>query len=109
MLAEEAPLIVSYDPDADEAPDALLRMDLAASLAAFTRHRAAFVERVRALGPGDWARRAEHTEHSHYSVFVMLRHLALHDMLHAYRSEELLLNKAWAAEHAAGAAPGPGA
>ena len=109
MLAEDTPLIVSYDPDADEAPDALLRMDLAASLAAFTRHRAAFVERVRALGPADWARGAEHTEHSHYSVFVMLRHLALHDMLHAYRIEELLLNKAWAAEHAAGSAPSGGA
>lgn len=102
MLGEDTPLIVSYDPDADESPDALLRMNLADAVASFTRHRAAFVERVRALAPGDWGRRAEHTEHSHYSVFVMLRHLALHDMLHAYRIEELLLRKEWAAEHDTG-------
>ena len=29
-------------------------------------------------------------------VFIMFRHLALHDFLHAYRIEELLLKKDWA-------------
>ncbi|CAN5736478.1 hypothetical protein BH23GEM5_BH23GEM5_27320 [soil metagenome] len=96
ILREETPLIVSYNPDADESPDALLRMNLADTVADWVRHRAQFVARVRALAPADWARRAEHTEHSHYSVFIMLRHLALHDMLHAYRIEELLLKKEWA-------------
>lgn len=105
MLGEEAPLIVSYNPDADESPDALLRMDLADAMADFTRHRADFVDRVRTLAPAEWERRAEHTEHSHYSVFIMLRHLALHDMLHAYRIEELLLRKEWAAEHDPGCTP----
>ncbi len=109
MLGEDTPLIVSYNPDTDESPDALLQMDLADTVASFTRHRAEFVERVRALAPADWARRAEHTEHSHYSVFVMLRHLALHDMLHAYRIEELLLKKEWAAEHGARVTRGAGA
>jgi hypothetical protein len=28
----------------------------------------------------------------------MFRHLALHDFFHAYRIEELLLNREWAAE-----------
>ncbi len=106
MLEEDTPLIVSYDPDVDESPDTLSRMHLADAVAAFTRHRAAFVERVRALTPAQWGRPAAHTECSHYSVFVMLRHLALHDMLHAYRIEELLLRKEWAAEHDAVAVPG---
>ena len=99
MLAEDTPLIVTYDPDADEAPDRLLQMDLAAALDRFDEVRAEFVERARRLSRAEWARRAEHTEHSHYSVFIMLRHLALHDMLHAYRIEESLLRKEWAAEH----------
>jgi hypothetical protein len=30
-----------------------------------------------------------------YSVFIMFRHLALHDFFHAYRIEELLLKKEW--------------
>jgi hypothetical protein len=40
-------------------------------------------------------RTAKHGEYSHYSVFIMFRHLALHDFLHAYRIEELLLKKDW--------------
>jgi uncharacterized damage-inducible protein DinB len=99
MLDEDTPLIISYNPDADESPDALLRMNLSYAVADWARHRAQFVARVRALASADWTRRAEHTEHSHYSVFIMLRHLALHDMLHAYRIEELLLSREWAAEH----------
>ena len=39
-----------------------------------------------------------HGEYSHYSVFIMFRHLALHDFFHAYRIEELLLNKEWSRE-----------
>jgi hypothetical protein len=42
-----------------------------------------------------WLRTAEHAEYSHYSVLIMFRHLALHDSLHAYRIEELLLKKDW--------------
>ena len=35
-------------------------------------------------------------EYHEYSVFIMFRHLALHDFLHAYRIEELLLRPDWA-------------
>jgi len=31
-------------------------------------------------------------------VFIMFRHLALHDFFHAYRIEELLLNRDWSTE-----------
>jgi hypothetical protein len=48
------------------------------------------------LATSDWERTAEHEEYSHYSVFIMFRHLAMHDMFHAYRIEELLLKKDWA-------------
>ena len=35
-------------------------------------------------------------EYHTYSVSIMFRHLALHDFLHAYRIEELLLRPDWA-------------
>ncbi len=38
---------------------------------------------------------APHEEYSDYSVRIMFRHLALHDLYHAYRIEERLLRKAW--------------
>jgi hypothetical protein len=56
------------------------------------------VSRLRELTPSDWRKTAEHGEYSHYSVFIMFRHLALHDFLHAYRIEELLLKREWIAE-----------
>jgi hypothetical protein len=46
------------------------------------------------------------SEYSHYSVLIMFRHLALHDFLHAYRIEGLLLAREWTDEwRAAGGDP----
>ena len=49
----------------------------------------------RSLTAKDWAKTAEHDEYNSSSMFVMMRHLALHDFFHAYRIEELLLRKDW--------------
>jgi len=96
MLAEPAPVITPYDPGASEPDDLLLGMDLAASLDQFVSDRRRLVARLRTLTAANWQRTAEHGEYSHYSVVIMFRHLALHDFLHAYRIEELLLKKEWA-------------
>jgi hypothetical protein len=53
------------------------------------------VARLRRLQPDEWRRTAEHEEYSHYSIFIMFRHVVMHDMLHAYRIEELLLKNDW--------------
>jgi hypothetical protein len=96
MLASPAPVITPYDPGANDPDDLLLRMDLEASLRQFEADRRRLVARLRRLTDEEWQRRAEHAEYSHYSVFIMFRHLALHDFLHAYRIEELLLRRDWA-------------
>lgn len=98
ILASPAPVITPYDPGTRDRDDALLQLDLDESLDAFARDRARLVQRLRALPPPDWQRTAVHGEYSHYSVFIMFRHVALHDFLHAYRIEELLLNRDWASE-----------
>ena len=95
MLAEPAPVITPYDPGASDPDDLLLRMDVDESLDQFVGDRQRLVARLRTLTPADWQRTAQHGEYSHYSVFIMFRHLALHDFLHAYRIEELLLRKEW--------------
>jgi hypothetical protein len=96
MLASPAPVITPYDPGRDDPDEALLAADLDESLEWFAADRARLVQRLRQLSPADWNRTAEHGEYSHYSVFIMFRHLALHDFFHAYRIEELLLKKEWA-------------
>jgi len=98
ILATPAPVITPYDPGTQDPDDALLRRDLDQSLDSYVRDRVRLVCRLRELTPAEWSRTAEHGEYSHYSVFIMFRHLSLHDFFHAYRIEELLLNRAWATE-----------
>jgi hypothetical protein len=97
MLAEDNPPIRSYDPGRDDPQDTLLRVDLDEALGRFTDDRRRLVERLRRLTPAEWARTARHEEYNSYSVFTMFRHLTLHDFFHAYRIEELLLNREWPA------------
>ena len=95
MLSDPEPYIKSMLPSADEEAGLLLNTDLAEALDLYVRERARLVERLRELSEGEWQRTAHHEEYSHYSVFIMFRDLLLHEMLHAYRIEELMLKKDW--------------
>ena len=95
MLAEERPRIKAYRPDEAMEEGALLKVDLEEALDRFCRDREQLVETLKDLTEDDWLREAVHEEYDHYTVLIMFRHLALHDMLHAYRIEELLLKKDW--------------
>ena len=97
-LASPAPIITPYDPARNDPDDLLMNMDLGNSLRQYVEDRARLVGHIRKLSDCDWARTAEHGEYSHYSVFIMFRHLALHDFFHAYRIEELLLKREWMPE-----------
>jgi hypothetical protein len=92
MLSEPAPVIAPYQPGDQDSDDMLLAMDLDSSLERFVADRARLVARIRELSPTEWARTAQHPEYRSYSVFIMFRHVALHDFLHGYRIEELLLD-----------------
>jgi DinB superfamily len=95
MLREPEPLIAGYQPGDQDVDDMLLRMDLDESLDRYVADRDRLVARLRALDASDWARTARHSEYRAYSVFIMFRHVALHDFLHGYRIEELLLRPDW--------------
>jgi hypothetical protein len=95
MLVSPAPVITPYDPGQSDPDNLLLGMELEDCLRRYVDDRRLLVTRLRQLSARDWNRTAEHGEYSHYSVFIMFRHLALHDFFHAYRIEELLLKKEW--------------
>lgn len=95
ILSDPAPYIESLLPSADEETGSLLHTDLDEALDLYERERARLVERLKELSEEDWQRTARHEEYSHYSVFIMFRDLLLHEMLHAYRIEELMLKKDW--------------
>ena len=95
MLSDPEPYIKPMLPSADEEAGSLLNTDLDEALDLYVRERARLVERLKELSEGEWQRTAKHEEYSHYSVFIMFRNLLLHEMLHAYRIEELMLKKDW--------------
>jgi uncharacterized damage-inducible protein DinB len=95
MLDETRPRIKAYHPDEAMEEGALLKVDLEEALDRFRSDREKLVDTLKDLTEDEWLREAEHEEYDHYSVLIMFRHLALHDMLHAYRIEELLLKKDW--------------
>ena len=95
MLSHPAPVIKPYLPGDQDPDDLLLGMDLDTSLQRFVADRKRLVARLENLSDSDWTRAAEHGEYRMYSVFIMFRHVALHDFLHAYRIEELLLQPHW--------------
>lgn len=95
FLDEERPCIKPFDPATQRPDGELLEVDLGDALKRFVEDRSRLVARLRDLPPEVWRREADHDEYSHYSVLIMFRHLALHDSLHAYRIEELLLKKDW--------------
>jgi hypothetical protein len=95
ILSTPEPYIESIENSPEDEAGAMLDIDLDESLGRYVRERAALVKRLRQLSPDEWQKTAMHEAFDHYSVFIMFRHLLNHEMLHAYRIEELLLKKDW--------------
>jgi hypothetical protein len=95
MLSDPAPYIRSVEPSPEEEAGSLLKIDLDEALDQYVRERSRLVKRLKELTVEEWQRKAEHEGYSHYSVLIMFRQLLLHEMLHAYRIEELMLKKDW--------------
>jgi hypothetical protein len=95
ILSTPAPYIKTIENSPEDEAGALLEIDLDAQLDTYVRERAALVERLKKLSADEWQKTAEHEAFDHYSVWIMFRHLLNHEMLHAYRIEELLLKNDW--------------
>jgi hypothetical protein len=95
ILSTPEPYIEAIENSPEDEAGAMLEIDLDESLDRYVRERAALVERLKKLSPDEWRKTAVHEAFDHYSVFIMFRHLMNHEMLHAYRIEELLLKNDW--------------
>jgi hypothetical protein len=95
ILSTPEPFIETIENSAEDEAGAMLNVDLDENLDRYVRERASLVTRLRQLSPDEWRKTAVHEAFDHYSVFIMFRHLFNHEMLHAYRIEELLLKKDW--------------
>jgi predicted alpha/beta superfamily hydrolase len=97
MLVEDNPSLEVWTLSPEQEA-ALLDTDLNAALECFVRERAELVERLRGLTEEQWLRPAEHPEIEGCNVFRLFRRLALYDLHHGFRIEELRARKSWPEE-----------
>jgi hypothetical protein len=95
ILSTPEPFIEVIENSPEDEAGAMLDIDLDESLDRYAQERTALAERLKTLSPDEWQKTAVHEAFDHYSVFIMFRHLFLHEMLHAYRIEQLMLKKDW--------------
>lgn len=91
ILSTPEPIIKTIENSLEDEAGAMLEVDLDESLDRYVRERASLVERLKQLTPEQWQKNAVHEAFDHYSVFIMFRHLYLHEIHHAYLLEQLLL------------------
>jgi hypothetical protein len=92
MLENPSKPVVPYNPEDD--PTAMLsKADWDKALNQYQWERAALVGTLRDVSMMIWEREVEHPEYNTYSIRIMARHLALHDLLHGSRIESLLLEE----------------
>jgi hypothetical protein len=90
MIEEPNKPVVPYNPDQDS-PTLLADADWDESLSKYQWERAALVGVLREMNLLTWEHEVKHPEYRTYSIRIMARHLALHDLMHGSRMEDLLL------------------
>lgn len=91
---EEHPEFIPYLPGkGEEEPSTPARMEMAAALEQFGNYRSRQLEVLEGLDEAVWQRTGSHPEYDAYSLYILTRHILMHDHWHMYRMEELWLTK----------------
>ena len=96
ILTEDTPEFSPFIPNGGGSSVATPPPDVDAALAAFARERATQTELLAAQDATAWQRLAVHPEYDQYGLYLLARHMLMHDHWHMYRIEELWLTRdAW--------------
>jgi hypothetical protein len=93
FMNEDRPEFVPYIPGADEAEDRPPLMEQNIALESFANHRQQQLELLGKATPADWQKTGSHPEYEQYSLYILVRHILMHDHWHMYRMEELWLTR----------------
>lgn len=94
FMNEDHPEFIPYIPGEDEKePDTPERMSIASALMQFTQYRYKQLVLLENVSDATWEKTAEHSEYEQYSLYILARHILMHDHWHMYRMEELWLTK----------------
>lgn len=93
ILQEDTPEFVPFFPDADEEQDVPELPTVEKALTDFKAGRDAILSLLGRCSGEDWNRLAVHPEYDQYGLYILARHILMHDHWHMYRIEELWLTK----------------
>ena len=94
FMDEDHPEFIPYLPGSDrEEPSLPPRMEITTALELFATTRKKQLELLQSADHRTWQKSATHPEYEHYSLYILLRHILMHDHWHMYRMEELWLTR----------------
>jgi hypothetical protein len=94
FLSEESPEFVPYLPGQEkDEPDTPSRMGIQSALEQFAAYRVRQLELLENADEASWKKGATHPEYEEYSLYILTRHILMHDHWHMYRMEELWLTR----------------
>ena len=93
FLHEKQPKFIPYIPEDGETETLPLRPDVEKALLDFAQLRSSQIELLKQAQTSDWGKLAEHPEYEQYSLYILARHILMHDHWHMYRMEELWLTR----------------
>src|SRR6185369_2556517 len=94
FMNEDKPEFIPYIPGGGKAePDTPARMNIESALDQFARDRASQLLLLESADDITWEKTATHPEYEEYSLYILTRHVLMHDHWHMYRMEELWLTR----------------
>jgi uncharacterized damage-inducible protein DinB len=93
FMDEDHPEFVPFIPGEGEAEDRPPQMEAAEALTAFADVRNRQVALLEAADADTWQKTGSHPEYEQYSLYILVRHILMHDHWHMYRMEELWLTR----------------
>ena len=93
FMNEEQPRFVPYIPDEDEPESMPPQLEPGAALEKFAHSRNQQLALLETSDAAVWQKTGVHPEYEHYSLYILVRHILMHDHWHMYRMEELWLTR----------------
>ena len=93
FLDEDQPRFVPYIPGDDEPESLPPQLEAGPALERFSYSRDQQLALLEQVDVDDWQKKGSHPEYKHYSLYILVRHILMHDHWHMYRMEELWLTR----------------
>ncbi len=93
FMREDQPAFIPFIPGEDDAEARPPSIEMPAAFEAFNQYRAKQVDLLESADDITWPKTGRHPEYTLYSLYILARHILMHDHWHMYRMEALWLTR----------------